>query len=200
MFPCSHVPRDFSEIAASPRRLAVIAADSILQREGETISRRHERGCLLNGSGRAYHGVARDSVCLIEAGEPITAARVIRYLSCHEERLYHGSKRASMSTVAARLLLVIESLVYCGYVLAGSVIIFCVCAHYLDRGLWSCPGGFFRHVLGLRSSLGSVFISWIVDCGHVLDGSVVISWVCGHFLTRGLWSCPGWVCGHLLSL
>ena len=78
MFPCSHVPRDFSEIAASPRRLAVIAADSILQREGETISRRHERGCLLNGSGRAYRGVARDSVCLIEAGEPITAARVIR--------------------------------------------------------------------------------------------------------------------------
>ena len=48
MFPCSHVPRDFSEIAASPRRLAVIAADSILQREGETISRRHERGCVLS--------------------------------------------------------------------------------------------------------------------------------------------------------
>ena len=103
MFPCSHVPRDFSEIAASPRRLAVIAADSILQREGETISRRHERGCVRNGSGRAYRGVARDSVCLIEAGEPITAARVIRYLSCHEDRLYHGGKRASMSIVAASL-------------------------------------------------------------------------------------------------
>ena len=109
-----------------------------------------------------------------------------------------------MSTVAARLLLVIESLVFCGYVLAGSVVIFCVCAHYLDRGLWSCPGGFFRHVLGLRSSLGSVFISWIVDCGHVLDGSVVIYWVCGHFMDSGLWSCPGsvvvtWACGHFLA-
>ena len=27
-------------------------------------------------------------------------------------------------------------------------------------------------------------------CGHVLGGSVVIFWVCGHFLARGLWSCP----------
>ena len=127
------------------------------------------------------------------------AARVIRYLSCHEETLYHGGKRASVSIVAARLLLVIESLVFCGHVLGGSVVFFCVCAHYRDRGLWSCPGGFFRHVLDLWSSPGSVFISWIVGCGHVLDGSVVISWVCGHFLTRGLWSCAGWVCGHLLG-
>ena len=154
---------------------------------------------MFDGSGGAYHGVTRDSLRLMEAGEPITAARVILYLSCHEERLYHGSKRASMSTVAARLLLVIESLVFCGYVLAGSVIIFCVCAHYLDRGLWSCPGGFFRHVLGLRSSLGSVFISWIVGCGHVLDGSLVISWVSDHFLACGLCSYLGWVCGHLLA-
>ena len=136
----------------------------------------------------------------MEAGEPITAARVIRYLSCHEETLYHGGKRASVSIVAARLLLVIESLVVCGHVLGGSVIIFCVCAHYLDRGLWSCPGGFFGHVLGLWSSPGSVFISWIVGCGHVLDGSVVIFWVCGHFLDRGLWSCPEWVCDHVLGL
>ena len=105
------------------------------------------------------------------------AARVIRYLSCHEETLYHGGKRASVSIVAARLLLVIESLVVCGHVLSGSVVIFCVCAHYLDRGLWSCPGRLFGHVLG-----------------------VVISWVCVHFLDRGLWSCPGWVCGHLLGL
>ena len=179
--------------------MPVIAADSILQGEGATTSRRHERDCVVDGSGGAYHGVTRDSLCLMEAGEPITAARVILYLSCHEERLYHGSKRASMSTVAARLLLVIESLVFCGYVLAGSVIIFCVCAHYLDRGLWSCPGGFFRHVLGLRSSLGSVFISWIVGCGHVPDGSLVISWVCDHFLACGLWSYLGWVCGHLLA-
>ena len=73
MFPCSHVPRDFPEIAASPRRLAVIAADSILQREGETISRRHERGCVRNGSGRAYRGVARNSVCLIEAGDFVSS-------------------------------------------------------------------------------------------------------------------------------
>jgi len=73
MFPCSHVPRDFSEIAASPRRPAVIAADSILQGEGETISRRHERGCVLSGSGRAYHGVAINSVCLIDAGDFVSS-------------------------------------------------------------------------------------------------------------------------------
>ena len=65
--------------------------------------RRHERGCVLSGSGRAYHGVTRDSLCLMAAGKPITAARVIRYLSCHEDRLYHGGKRASMSIVAAGL-------------------------------------------------------------------------------------------------
>ena len=143
---------------------------------------------MVDGSGGAYHGVTRDSLRLMEAGEPITAARVILYLSCHEERLYHGSKRASMSTVAARLLLVIESVMVCGHVLSVSVVIFCVCAHYLDRGLWSCPGRLFGHVLGLWSSPGSVFISWNVGCGHVLDGSVVISWACGHVL--GLWSFP----------
>ena len=81
--------------------MSVIAADSILQGEGETISRRYERGCVLSGSGRAYHGVTRDSLCLMAAGEPITAARVIRYLSCHEDRLYHCGKRASVSIVAA---------------------------------------------------------------------------------------------------
>ena len=140
MFPCSHVPRDFSEIAASPRRLAVIAADSILQREGETISRRHERGCVRNGSGRAYRGVARDSVCLIEAGEPITAARVIRYLSCHEDRLYHGGKRASVSIVAAST----------------------AARDRVPGGLWSCPGWVCGHLLGLRSLSGSltVVMSW----------------------------------------
>ena len=83
------------------KRDYTMVADSILQGEGETISRRHERGCVLRGSGRAYHGVTRDSVSLMAAGEPITAARVIRYLSCHEDRLYHGGKRASMSIVAA---------------------------------------------------------------------------------------------------
>ena len=83
-------------------KMSGLAADSILQGEGETISRRHERGCVLRGSGRAYHGVTRDSLCLMAAGEPITAARVIRYLSCHEDRLYHCGKRASVSIVAAR--------------------------------------------------------------------------------------------------
>ena len=73
MFPCCHVARDFSEISGSPRRLAVIAADSILQGEGETISRRHERGCVRNGSGRAYRGVAGNSVCLIEAGDFVSS-------------------------------------------------------------------------------------------------------------------------------
>ena len=66
---------------------------------------------------------------------------------------------------------VISWLVSCGHLLGGSVLILWVCNHFLDRGLWSCPG-------------------W----------SVVIFWVCGHSLDRGLWSCPGWVCGHLLCL
>ena len=84
-------------------KMSVISADSILEVEVEPISRRHERGCVLSGSGRAYHGVTRDSLCLMAAREPITAARVIRYLSCHEDRLYHGGKRASMSIVPASL-------------------------------------------------------------------------------------------------
>ena len=84
-------------------KMSGLAADSILQGgEGEPILRRHERGCLLSGGGRAYHGITRDSLCLMAAGEPITAARVIRYLSCHEDRLYHCGKRASVSIVAAR--------------------------------------------------------------------------------------------------
>ena len=29
---------------------------------------------------------------------------------------------------------------------------------------------------------------------------MVMSWVCGHFPDRGLWSSLGWVCGHLLAL
>ena len=179
------------------------------------------------------------------AGEPITAARVIRYLSCYEDRLYHGGKRASMSTVAARLLLVIGVPGglwscpgwVCGHLLGlrslsgswsvvmswevlwscpGSVVISWVCVHFLDRGLWSCPGWVCGHLLGLWSfpdswsvvmswvglwsspgSVMSVIISWLVVCGHILVGSVVIFWFCGHLLGRGLWSCPGWVCGHL---
>ena len=68
--------------------------------------------------------------------------------------------------------------------------------------------------VGLWSSSGSVVISWIVGCGHLLGGPVLILWVCGHFLDRDLWSCLGsvvislivvksslgWVCGHLLAL
>ena len=139
-----------------------------------------------NRSRRAYHGGTSDSISIMTRRHCIRVAR-------------EPGKRALVSIVAARLLLVIESVVVCGHVLSVSVVIFCVCAHYLDRGLWSCPGGFFRHVLGLRSSLGSVFISWIVGCGHVPDGSLVISWVCDHFLACGLWSYLGWVCGHLLA-
>ena len=48
--------------------------------------------------------------------------------------------------------------------------------------------------------LGSVVVSWIVVCGHVLSRSLIMSWVCDHFLACGLWSYPGWVCGHLLDL
>ena len=85
------------------------------------------------------------------------------------------------------------------------------------RGLWSVVISW----MGLWSSSGSVIISWVVVCGHVLGGSVVIFWVCGHFLDGGLWSClasvvitlvcgnflarglwsyPGWICHHFLNL
>ena len=94
-------------------------------KEGETISRRHERGCVLSGRGKAYHGVTRDSLCPIEAGEPIMAARVIRCLSCHEGRLYHSDKRASMSIVAASI-----DWQHCPAAMPW------VCGHFLDRGLW----------------------------------------------------------------
>ena len=63
--------------------------------------------------------------------------------------------------------------------------------------LWLRPGWVCDHLLRLRSLSGS----WSVVCpggfcGHVR--SVVIFWVCDHFLDRGLWSCPGWVCVHVL--
>ena len=48
--------------------------------------------------------------------------------------------------------------------------------------------------------LWSFSAPWIVVCGHVLNGSVIMSWVCDHFVACGLWSFPGWVCGHLLGL
>ena len=156
------------------------------------------------------------------------------------------------------------------------MVIFCVCGHVLDRGLWSRPGCVCGHLLGLWSCpgcvsgdflglwsfpgswsvfmswvglwspLGSVVISYLVVCGHlwglwsflglwsysgsscllelhvfwvfmssgfscllghllclhlhVLGGSVVIFWVCGHYLDRGLWSCLGGFCSHVRSV
>ena len=156
---------------------------------------------MVDGSGGAYHGVTRDSLCPIEAGEPIMAARVIRCLSCHEGRLYHGGKRASMSIVAALTgsivqlaclgSVVVSRIVVCGHVLNGSVIMSWVCDHFVACGLWSFPGWICGHLLGLCSfpgswsvvmswvglwsSSGSVVISWVVVCGHVLGGSVVVS-------------------------
>ena len=51
-------------------------------------------------------------------------------------------------------------------------------------GLWSSSGSVgiswvvvCGHVLGLWSSSGSVIISWIVGCGDVLGGSVFMSCV-----------------------
>ena len=136
--PRETVSRRHARLHHGSRKMPIIAADSILQGEGETISRRHERGCVLSGRGRAYHGVTRDSLCPIEAGEPIMAARVIRCLSCHEGRLYHGGKRASMSIVAAGI-----DWQHCP---AGMP---WVCSRFLDRGLWSCPEWVCDHVLGL---------------------------------------------------
>ena len=123
--PRETVSRWHARLHHGSRKMPIIAADSILQGEGETISRRHERGCVLSGRGRAYHGVTRDSLCPIEAGEPIMAARVIRCLSCHEGKLYHGGKRASMSIVAASI-----DWQHCP---AGMP---WVCGHFPDRGLW----------------------------------------------------------------
>ena len=54
--------------------------------------------------------------------------------------------------------------------------------------------------VGLSSFPEFVVVFWIAGCCHVLRWSVVISLVCGHFLARGLWSCPEWVCGHFLRL
>ena len=179
---------------------------------------------MFDGSGGAYHGVTRDSLCLMEAGEPITAARVIRYLSCHEETLYQGGKRAWQeslrvhrgSTIAPRDR-VRGGLWSCpGW----------VCGHLLRlrslsgswsvvmswEVIWSCPGSvvifwFRNHFLGRRlwSCPASVVIFWV--CVHFLDvglwsclGSVVITLVCGNFLARGLWSYPGWICHHFLNL
>ena len=54
--------------------------------------------------------------------------------------------------------------------------------------------------VGLSSFPEFVVVFWIAGFCHVLRWSVVISLVCGHFLARGLWSCPEWVCGHFLRL
>ena len=68
--------------------------------------------------------------------------------------------------------------------------------------------------MDLWSSFASVIISWVVVCGHVLGGSVVIFWACGSFPGSwavvmswvDLWSSAGsvvisWLvgCGHLLG-
>ena len=98
MFPCSQ--RFFRNCRKSATSSGHSCRLYPTKGRRDYITAARERLCAY-GSGRAYRGVARDSVCLIEAGEPITAARVIRYLSCHEDRLYHGGKRASMSIVAA---------------------------------------------------------------------------------------------------
>ena len=83
------------------------------------------------------------------------AARVIRYLSCHEETLYHGGKRAWQESLR----------VHRGSTIAPRDRVLGV--------LWSCPGWVCDP---------SALIIWIVVCGHVLGGSLVMSWVCGHLL------------------
>ena len=114
-----------------------------------------------NGSRRAYHGGTSDSIAIMPRGDNVSGWQE----SLHVHR---------GSTIAPR-----------------------------DRvrgGLWSCPGWVCGHLLRLRSLSGSwsVVMSWEVIWSCPV--SVVMSWVCVHFLDRGLWSCPGWVCGHLLGL
>ena len=46
--PRETVSRWHARLHHGSRKMPIIAADSILQREGETISRRHERGCVLS--------------------------------------------------------------------------------------------------------------------------------------------------------
>ena len=77
--PRETVSRRHARLHHGSRKMPIIAADSILQGEGETISRRHERGFVLIGSGGAYHGVTRDS------------------MSNRSRRAYHGGTSDSMS-------------------------------------------------------------------------------------------------------
>ena len=58
----------------------------------------------------------------------------------------------------------------------------------------SCREGRLYHG-GKRASMSIVAASF--DWQHCPAG---MPWVCGRFLDRGLWSCPGCLCGHLLGL
>ena len=85
------------------------------------------------------------------------AARVIRYLSCHEETLYHGGKRAWQESLRVH---------------RGSTI---APRDRVRGGLWSCLECVCGHLLGLRSLSGSwsVVMSWgflwsCPVCGHLL--------------------------------
>ena len=66
-------------------------------------------------------------------------------------------------------------IVVCGHVLGVSVVISWVFGHLL--GLWSFLGSWsvVMFWVGLWSCLVSLVISWLVVCGRVLGGSVVIS-------------------------
>ena len=143
---------------------------------------------------RDYITAARERLCASWQRESVSRRHERLCLSYGSGRAYHGGTSDSISimprgqTVSRWQ----ESL----HVHRGSK------TAARDRvlgGLWSCPGWVCGHLLGLRSLSGS----WSVVCpggfcGHVR--SVVIFWVCDHFLDRGLWSCPGWVFGHFLGL
>ena len=87
--PRETVSRWHARLHHGSRKMPIIAADSILQRQGETISRRHERGCVLSGSGesvsrrherlsmsnrsrRAYHGGTSDSMSIMPRGQTVS--------------------------------------------------------------------------------------------------------------------------------
>ena len=80
--PRETVSRRHARLHHGSRKMPIIAADSILQGEGETISRRHERGCVLSGSGRAYHGV--------------TVTTVHSMIVCRHDRAYPPPTRESL--------------------------------------------------------------------------------------------------------
>ena len=80
--PRETVLRWHARLHHGSRKMPIIAADSTLQWEGETISRRHERGCVLSARERAYHGV--------------TVTTIHSMIVCRQDRAYRALTKESL--------------------------------------------------------------------------------------------------------